>query len=130
MYGQIIVEDRGGARRNARRRHPRPLERRRRDDVPSASRRFSSLSPGLSEIANVMIELRSVECLLWVTGGKTPSEYIFSELTQVADIARSAFHHVATPSYRRSLRSGPSHFRLSSGPIISLVPYERTRCRL
>ena len=61
MYGQIIVEDRGGARRNARRRHPRPLERRRRDDVPSASRRFSSLSPGLSEIANVMIELRSVE---------------------------------------------------------------------
>ena len=97
MYGQIIVEDRGGARRNARRRHPRPLERRRRDDVPSASRRFSSLSPGLSEIANVMIELRSVECLLWVTGGKTPSEYMFSELPQVADIVRSAFDHLANP---------------------------------
>ena len=35
---------------------------------------------------------------LWVTGGKTPSEYIFSELTQVADIARSAFFHdLASP---------------------------------
>src|SRR6516225_11711322 len=34
---------------------------------------------------------------LWVTGGKTPSEYIFSELPQVADIARSAFHDLASP---------------------------------
>ena len=32
----------------------------------------------------------------WVTGGKTPSEYIFSELPQVADIVSSAFHHLAT----------------------------------
>jgi hypothetical protein len=32
-----------------------------------------------------------------VTGGKTPSEYIFSELPQVADIAGSAFRHVASP---------------------------------
>src|SRR6516164_9321426 len=35
---------------------------------------------------------------LWVTGGKTPSEYNCSELPQVADIARSAFfHHLASP---------------------------------
>jgi len=36
------------------------------------------------------------QCLEWVTGGKTPSEYIFSELPQVADIARSAFHDLAS----------------------------------
>ena len=30
-------------------------------------------------------------------GGKTPSEYMFSELPQVADIVRSAFHHLANP---------------------------------
>ena len=40
---------------------------------------------------------------LWVTGGKTPSEYIFSELPQVADIVRSAFHHLATHWYCGSL---------------------------
>ena len=28
------------------------------------------------------------ECLKWVTGGKTPSEYMFSELPQLADIAQ------------------------------------------
>jgi hypothetical protein len=32
-----------------------------------------------------------------VTGGKTPSEYIFSELPQLADIVRSAFDHLANP---------------------------------
>ena len=31
-----------------------------------------------------------------VTDGKTPSEYIFSELPQVADIARSVFHDLAS----------------------------------
>ena len=36
---------------------------------------------------------------LAVTGGKTRSEYIFSELPQVADIVRSAFHHSANRSY-------------------------------
>lgn len=30
-------------------------------------------------------------------GGKTPSEFMFSELPQVADIVRSAFHHLANP---------------------------------
>ena len=34
---------------------------------------------------------------LWVTGGKTPSEYMFSELPQVADIVRSAFDHLENP---------------------------------
>jgi hypothetical protein len=33
----------------------------------------------------------------WVTSGKTPSEYMFSELPQVADIVRSAFDHLANP---------------------------------
>ena len=41
-----------------------------------------------------------------VTGGKTPSEYMFSELPQVADIARRAFSILPTPSYCGSLRSG------------------------
>jgi hypothetical protein len=34
---------------------------------------------------------------LRINGGKTPSEYIFSELPQVADIAGSAFHDLASP---------------------------------
>src|SRR5262245_43777202 len=34
---------------------------------------------------------------VWVRNGKTPSEYIFSELPQVADIARSAFSLLARP---------------------------------
>ena len=34
---------------------------------------------------------------LWVTSGKTPSEYMFSELAQVADIVRSVFDHLANP---------------------------------
>jgi len=38
-----------------------------------------------------------IECLEGVTGGKAPSEYMFSELPQVADIVRSAFHHLANP---------------------------------
>ena len=50
-------------------------------------------------------------CLKWVTGGKTPSEYMFSELPQVADIARSVFHHLANPSYCGSLRSGSEQFQ-------------------
>ena len=43
---------------------------------------------------------------LWVTGGKTPSEDIFSELPQVADINRSAFTVGGGPPYCRSLHSG------------------------
>jgi len=35
----------------------------------------------------------------WVTGGKTPSEYMFSELAQVADIARARFTMWRAPSY-------------------------------
>jgi hypothetical protein len=31
---------------------------------------------------------------LGVTGGKTASEYMFSELPQLADIVRSAFDHL------------------------------------
>jgi hypothetical protein len=30
-------------------------------------------------------------------GGKTPSEYMFSESPHIADIVRSAFHHSANP---------------------------------
>src|SRR6516165_3336916 len=36
-------------------------------------------------------------CLKGVKGGKTPSEYMFSALPQVADIARTAFDHLANP---------------------------------
>lgn len=35
--------------------------------------------------------------LVWVTGGKTPTEYLFSESPQIADIVRSTFHHSANP---------------------------------
>src|SRR6516165_2539505 len=35
--------------------------------------------------------------LEWVTNGKTPSEHIFSELPQVADIARTAFWPLTRP---------------------------------
>ena len=48
---------------------------------------------------------------VWVTGGKTPSEYIVSELPQVADIAGARFTIWRAPSYRRSRRSGPSNSR-------------------
>jgi len=58
--------------------------------------------------------------LLWVTGGKTPSRYIFSELPQVADIAgaRSPFGDAPRIADHRVL--GPSDSRLSSSPIISV----------
>ena len=60
------------------------------------------------------------ECLLWVTGGKTPSEDMFSELPQVADIAgaRSPLGEVLRIADHRV--RGPSDARLSSNPIISL----------
>jgi hypothetical protein len=32
-----------------------------------------------------------------VTGGKTPSECMFSESPQIADMVGSAFHHSANP---------------------------------
>ena len=56
-----------------------------------------------------------------VTDGKTPSEYIFSELSQVADLAWSAFHRLARPPrIADHCVLGPSDPRLSSGPIISI----------
>ena len=44
----------------------------------------------------------SNEWLLRVTGDKTLSEPIFSELPRIADIVRSAFHHLASPLVLRS----------------------------
>jgi hypothetical protein len=41
---------------------------------------------GILDIADFVIDQRSVECLFRVTGGKTPTEYMFSELPQIADI--------------------------------------------
>jgi len=35
--------------------------------------------------------------LLWVTGGKTPSEYMLSELPQLADIVRRVRRYSASP---------------------------------
>ena len=43
------------------------------------------------------MERRSARCLLRVKGGKTLSEYMFSELPQLADIVRSAFDHLENP---------------------------------
>ena len=37
------------------------------------------------------------QCLQWVTGGKTPSEYILSELPQLADIVRRVRRYSASP---------------------------------
>ena len=52
---------------------------------------------------------------VWVTGGKTRSEYMFSALPRIADIARSEFHNTANQPYCRSrvlriMRSGPEQF--------------------
>jgi hypothetical protein len=77
-------------------------------------RRRNDRGPPLAAIVAVNV----AECPFWVTGGKTPREYIFSELPQVADIARSAFHDLANPSYRRSLRSGSKQFQGSSDPTM------------
>jgi len=60
-------------------------------------------------------------CLSWVTNGKTPSEYIFSELPQVADIARSAFSLLARPLVLQITAFWVrATSRLSTGPIISI----------
>jgi hypothetical protein len=48
--------------------------------------------------------------LVWVTGGKTRREYMFSGLPQVADIFRSAFQYLANPPQLRGARSGVEQF--------------------
>ena len=45
-----------------------------------------------------------------VKGGKTPREYMLSELPQAADIGRSAFHHSANPLALRITGSGSEQF--------------------
>ena len=65
---------------------------------PSYFTRLVRLSYLAPDIAQAIVDGRQPrECPNRVTGGKTPSEYIFSELPQVADIAKSPFHHVASP---------------------------------
>jgi hypothetical protein len=44
------------------------------------------------------------------TGSKTPSEYIFSELPQIGDIARSAFSPLTRPLVLQIWRSGSERF--------------------
>jgi hypothetical protein len=44
---------------------------------------------GILDIAAFVIDQRPVECLFWVTGGKTHCEYMISELPQIADIVGS-----------------------------------------
>ena len=73
-----------------------------------------SLAPGRD------LPLPELERGLWVTGGKTPSEYIFSELPQAADIAERVFTFGEPPRIADHGVLGPSDFRLSSGPIISI----------
>ena len=68
----------------------------------------------------------------WVTGRKTRSEYMFSALPQIADIARSEFHNSANQPYCRSrvlrvMRSGPEqcHARLgrNNAPRLSTIEW-------
>ena len=69
----------------------------------------------------VLRALSDVGSRLWVTGGKTPSEYMFSELPQLADIVSRAFDHLEKPLVLRitafRLRAIPG---LSSGPTMPL----------
>src|SRR5215472_4076867 len=63
-----------------------------------------------------IVALLRAESRLGVTGGKTPSEDMFSALTRIADIARSEFQNSADQRYCRSrvlriMRSGPEQFR-------------------
>src|SRR5262249_28069589 len=51
-----------------------------------------------------------------VTGGKSLSEYMFSELPQIADIVRSRYTIRRTHSYRGSRVLGPSNSMLGGGP--------------
>src|SRR6516165_2380669 len=58
-----------------------------------------------------IVALLRAESRLGVTGGKTRSEYMFSALPQIADIARSVFHNSANQPNCRSrvpwtMRSG------------------------
>src|SRR5712691_11210434 len=56
------------------------------------------------------------QCPEGVTGGKTFSEYMFSELPQIADIVRSRFTIERTHSYCGSRVLGPSNSMLGCGP--------------
>ena len=56
------------------------------------------------------------ELLKWVTGGESLSEYIFSELPQIADVVRSRFTIRRTHSYCGLRVLGPSNSMLSGGP--------------
>src|SRR6516165_785777 len=55
---------------------------------------------------------------LWVTCGKTPSEYIFSELPQVADIVRSVSSFSEPTGIADHCVLGPNNSKLSSGPTM------------
>ena len=65
----------------------------------SKLRRVSSVEQRKPSCAdhNEIFEWQNVRGRLWVTGCKTPSEYMFSELPPTADIVRNAFHHFANP---------------------------------
>ena len=79
-------------------------------------RRRHDRGPPLAAIVAVNV----AECPFWVTGGKTPREYIFSELPHVADIAGSAFHDLASPLVSQiTAFLGPSNSRESSDPTMS-----------
>ena len=56
---------------------------------------------------------------VWVTGGKTPSEYIVSELPQVADIAGARFTIWRAPRIADHDVLGPSNSR---GALIQKMP--------
>ena len=60
------------------------------------SAEYTAVEPQM-RVQRIAEQRRDIRCPERVKGGKTPGEYIFSELPQVADIARSAFHDVASP---------------------------------
>ena len=58
---------------------------------------------GAGKLIDGLCEAGSGLGLLWVTGGKTRREYMFSGLAQVADIVRSALQYLANPPQLRVL---------------------------
>jgi len=58
------------------------------------SAEYTAVEPQM-RVQRIAEQRRDIRCPERVKGGKTPGEYMFSALPQVADIVRSAFHHLA-----------------------------------
>ena len=60
------------------------------------SAEYTAVEPQM-RVQRIAEQRRDIRCPERVKGGKTPGEYIFSELPQIADIVRSAFHDLTNP---------------------------------